>query len=116
MDTDLKTPGNSYTVNSPMVTEQPKSTSVEQLKEIFEAENPEPKKSTRSKNKASPRKTPEKSEEKLATPTGVSSKATGQLSIKEAMMNSGRKAGGRKRGAKQSVLKHQVTTAQVKLP
>ena len=88
-----------------MVTEQPKSPSVEQLKEIFEAEVLEPKKSTRIKNKTSPRKTPEKSEEKLLTPTGVTSKAAGQMSIKEAMLNSGRKAGGKRRVAKQSMLK-----------
>ena len=103
VDTELKTPGNSITVNSPMVTGQQTSPSVEQLKEIFEAEALEPKKSKRLKNKTSPRKSPEKSDEKPLTPTGVTSKAVNQMSIQAAMMNSGRKP--KRRGAKQSMIK-----------
>ena len=106
VDTCLQTPGNSITVNSPLVTDQPKSPSVDQLKEIFESEVKESvdtRKSTR-KKKNSPKKTPDNTDEKPSTPTGVSSKSLGQLSIQEAMKNSGKKAGVRKR-ATQSKLK-----------
>ena len=102
VDTSLQTPGNSITVNSPLVTDQPKSPSVDQLKEMFEGEAKESvdtRKSSR-KKKSSPKKTPDTTEEKPSTPTGVSSKSLGQLSIQEAMKNSGKKAGARNRATK----------------